>query len=72
MARNKNLKLFRPIIFYEAGKLFFLKCFVYKSILYQNKKVTAIELRNENEQNVISYSQLKQEIFSNNLTPWVT
>ena len=72
MARNKNLKLFRAIIFYEAGNLSFLKCFVYESILYQNKKVTAIELRNENEQNVISYSQLKQEIFSNNLTPWVT
>ena len=41
-------------------------------MLYQNKKVTAIKLQNENEQNVIIYSQLKQEIFSNNLTPWVT
>ena len=60
MVRNKNLELFRVIIFYEACKMFYLKCFFYNSSLYQNKKVTVIELRNENEQNVISYRKLRK------------
>ena len=38
----------------------FLKMF----LLYQNKKVTVIEIRNENERDVISYSQLKKSKIS--------
>ena len=38
--------------------MFFLKRFYYKS--YQNERVTVTELRNENEQNVVSYSQLRK------------
>ena len=53
MARNKNLELFRVNNFL----LIFLAS-------NQNKRVAIIELRNENEQNVISYSQLRKSKIS--------
>ena len=60
LAQNKNLKSFRVIIFYKACKMFFLKCFFTTHHYIKIKKVTVIELPNENEQNVINYSQLRK------------
>ena len=44
--------------------MFFLNCFFYNLSLYRNKRVAVIELQNENEQNVISYSQLRKSKLS--------
>ena len=44
--------------------MFFLKCFVDNLSSYRSKRVTVIEVRNENEQNVISYSQLRKSKIS--------
>ena len=64
MTRNKNVELFRVIIFYESCKMCFLKCFFYNLSLYQNKSVAVIEIRNESEQNVVSYNQLRKSKIS--------
>ena len=44
--------------------MLFLKFFFYNLSSYQNEGVTVIELGNENEQNVISYSQLRKSKIS--------
>ena len=44
--------------------MFFLKHFLDNLSSYRNKKVTVIELRNENEQSVISCSQLRKSKMS--------
>ena len=41
-----------------------VKCSSYFLASYQNKRVAIIELRNENKQNVISYSQLRKSKMS--------
>ena len=48
---------------FYAWKIFW-KCFVYNLSSYRNKRITVIELRNESERNVISFSQLRKSKIS--------
>ena len=61
MNRIKEIKILSEKCFKPTWhrKMFFL-IFCYNLASYQNKKVAIIELRNENEYNVISYSQLRK------------
>ena len=51
------------LYFLQACKMLFLKCFVYILSSCRNKRITVIELRNENEQILISYTmELQYEL----------